>query len=145
MAAYIDNVIVFSNDWQYHLEDLRAILGDLRAAGLTANPRKWNLGQKETKCLGFRVGQGHVRPVVDKVEVLWAYVRPQNKKQVRLFVALANYYCKFIPWFSEMIAPLTDLTKGKQCQGMKWTREVQEEFEKVKKTLCGEPVLFMPD
>ncbi len=39
-AAYLDDIIIHSNDWQRHMEHLRAVLRSLREAGLTANPRE---------------------------------------------------------------------------------------------------------
>ncbi len=47
-AAYLDDIIIHSNDWQRHMEHLRTVLRALRVAGLTANPRKcaivWRYG-----------------------------------------------------------------------------------------------------
>ncbi len=37
-AAYLDDIIIHSNDWQRHMEHLRAVLRSLRVAGLTSNP-----------------------------------------------------------------------------------------------------------
>ena len=37
-AAYIDDIIIHSASWDIHLRQLRAVLGMLRKAGLTANP-----------------------------------------------------------------------------------------------------------
>lgn len=39
-AAYIDDIIVYTMDWPRHLHTLKAILGELRVAGMTANPKK---------------------------------------------------------------------------------------------------------
>ncbi len=38
--AYLDEIIIYSNDWQRHMEHLRVVLSALRVAGLTANPKK---------------------------------------------------------------------------------------------------------
>ena len=43
-AAYIDDIIIHSDSWDVHLRQLRAVLGELRKAGLTANPAKCRLG-----------------------------------------------------------------------------------------------------
>ncbi len=52
-AAYLDDIIIHSNDWQRHMEHLRAVLRALRVAGLTANPRKCAIGRVEVRYLGF--------------------------------------------------------------------------------------------
>lgn len=38
-AAFLDDII-YSNDWQQHIQHLRAVLRSQRWAGLRANPRK---------------------------------------------------------------------------------------------------------
>ena len=43
-VAYIDDIIIHSASWDVHLRQLRAVLGELRKAGLTANPTKCRLG-----------------------------------------------------------------------------------------------------
>ncbi|KYO45129.1 hypothetical protein Y1Q_0007419 [Alligator mississippiensis] len=54
MAAYIDDIIIFTPNSQEHLEALKAILRELRTAGLTANPKKRKLAGREMAYLGFR-------------------------------------------------------------------------------------------
>ena len=38
-AAYLDNIIIYSRNWEDHLRQLEAVLGALRRANLTANPK----------------------------------------------------------------------------------------------------------
>lgn len=81
-AAYIDDIIIFSDTWGDHLRHLRAVLQALHAAGLKANPSKSHLGFQELKYLGFLVGRGAVRPLPAKVLQLKDYPTPQTKKQL---------------------------------------------------------------
>lgn len=47
VAAYIDDIIIFTPDWSQYLTGLRAVLGELQTAGLAADPKKCKLaGQK---------------------------------------------------------------------------------------------------
>lgn len=41
-----------------------------------------------------------------------------------------------------MVVPLT---KGTQWAEISWNEEAQKDFETIKNSLCGEPVLFTPD
>ena len=61
-----------------HIRQLRAVLGELRKAGLTANPAKCRLGLEETAYLGYQVGRGTVRPQESKVAAIrdWPQPRP---------------------------------------------------------------------
>ncbi|XP_014453885.1 uncharacterized protein LOC106739017 [Alligator mississippiensis] len=40
VAAYIDDIVIYTRTWEQHKSALRAILTELRHAGLTANPQK---------------------------------------------------------------------------------------------------------
>ncbi len=111
-AAYLDDIIIYSQDWQRHMVHLREVLRALRGAGLTANPKKCAIGRVEVRYLGFHLGHGQVRPQIDKTAAIAACPRPKTKKEVRQFLGLAGYYRRFIPDYSELTSPLTDHPKG---------------------------------
>ncbi len=48
-AAYLDDIIIYSQDWQWHMVHLREVLRVLRGAGLTANPKKCAIGRVEVR------------------------------------------------------------------------------------------------
>jgi len=66
-------------------------------------------------------------------------VRAETKKQVRAFLGMAGYYSRF------MTSPLTDLDQKGTSDLVQWTEQCQKAFERVKKSLCGEPLLFTPN
>ena len=80
-AAYIDDIIIHSASWDVHLRQLRAVLGELRRAGLTANPAKCRLGLEEASYLGYRVGRGNVRPQEAKVKPIRAGPAPPPRSR----------------------------------------------------------------
>ncbi len=85
-AAYLDDIIIYSNDWQRHMEHLQAVLRALRGAGLTANPKKCAVGRVEVRYLGFHLGHGQVRPQINKTAAVATCPRPKTKKEVRQFL-----------------------------------------------------------
>ncbi len=143
-AAYLDDIIIYSQDWQRHMH-LREVLRELRGAGLTANPKKCAIGRVEVRYLGFHLGHGQVRPQIDKMAAIAACPRPKAKKEVRQFLGLAGYYRRFIPDYSELTSPLTDLTKKEVPDTVPWTEQCQQAFTQVKAALCGGPLLHSPD
>ncbi len=144
-AAYLDDIIIYSQDWQRHMVHLREVLRALRGAGLTANPKKCAIGRVEVRYLGFHLGHGQVRPQIDKTAAIAACPRPKTKKEVRQFLGLAGYYRRFIPDYSELTSPLTDLTKKEVPDMVPWTERCQQVFTQVKAALCGGPLLHSPD
>ncbi len=132
-------------DWQRHMVHLWEVLRALRGAGLTANPKKCAIGRVEVRYLGFHLGHGQVRPQIDKTAAIAACPRPNTKKEVRQFLGLAGYYRRFIPDYSELTSPLTDLTKKEVPDTVQWTERCQQVFTQVKAALCGGPLLHSPD
>lgn len=48
ICTYLDDIIInFSNEWQRHVQHLRAVLGSQRQEEITANPKKFATGQVE--------------------------------------------------------------------------------------------------
>lgn len=144
-ATYIDDIVIYSQNWQDHTRHLRAVLRTLRDAGLTSNPTKCHIGQREVTYLGYTVGRGRLRPLMDKVKALAEYRFPTTKKQVRQFLGLAVYYRRFIPQFATIAAPLTDLTKAEQPKRVIPSREAERAFNELKMALMRVPVLRQPD
>jgi hypothetical protein len=96
-AAYIDDIVIHGSEWDTHVKQVSAVLQALREAGLTANPKKCQLGLQEAEYLGYTIGRGCVKPQMKKVEAIQDWPRPLTKKQVRTFVGLTSYYRRFIP------------------------------------------------
>ena len=124
---------------------MRAVINELRKAGLTANPAKCRLGREETSYLGYRVGRGNVRPQEDKVAAIRQWPRPQTKKQVRSFLGLVGYYQRFIPGYATLASPLNDLTRKALPDRVQWTEGAEVAFRTLGVALCEEPVLITPD
>lgn len=143
--AYIDDIVIFTQSWTQHQQALVAVLTELRKTGLTANPQKCSIAQKQTKYLGFLVGQRTIRLLADKVQAVNKFQAPQTYKQLQSFLGLTNYYRRFVLQFPELAAPLSEALKGPCKKGTKWTGEMMRSFPLLKKALCEDIVIHMPD
>ncbi|XP_074819017.1 uncharacterized protein LOC141993377 [Natator depressus] len=144
-VAYLDDVAIFSDSWADHLEHLQKVLERIREAGLTVKAKKCQIGLNRVTYLGHQVGQGTISPLQAKVDAIQKWPVPKSKKQVQSFLGLAGYYRRFVPHYSQIAAPLTDLTKKKQPNAVQWTEKCQKAFNKLKATLMSDPVLRAPD
>uniref|UniRef100_A0A803K005 Gypsy retrotransposon integrase-like protein 1 n=1 Tax=Xenopus tropicalis TaxID=8364 RepID=A0A803K005_XENTR len=144
-SAYLDDVVIFSPDWESHLPRVQAVLDSIWKAGLTANPKKCAMGLEEARYLGYVIGRGVVKPQVSKIEGIQQWPRPNSKKQVRAFLGIVGYYRRFVPNFASLASPLTDLTKGSKAGAVTWTPEAEEAFLNLKASLCRYPVLIAPN
>ena len=110
-AAYLDDILIFSNSWQEHICHIKEVLKRIRQAGLTIKASKCDFATAEVDYLGHTIGLGKVAPRDAKVLALQNFPRPNNKKQLQSFLGLAGYYRKFLPHFAHITACLTNMLK----------------------------------
>lgn len=70
-----------------------------------------------------------------------AFPQPATKKQVHAFLGLAGYYCHFVPNFSTVASPLSDLTRKGGPDKVRWMSADKDAFTTLKKALTSSPVL----
>ena len=142
---FVDDLIEHTETWQNHLCIFRGLLQRLRSAGLTIKPSKCKVGYTQVEFLGHKVGNGAIRPEDEKTAAISSSTRPRTKKQVRSFLGLVGYYRKFIPNFSTIAAPLTDLTKKFRPNVVDWEAEQEKAFVTLTRAITRSPILCLPD
>lgn len=143
VLVYLDDVLCLSKSVADHMRHLRLIFAKLREHGLQAKLSKCKFLQKELKFLGHILTEEGVKPDPAKVQTLIDWEFPTNALGVMQFLGLANYFRKFIPDFSRIAAPLTELTK-KTVQFQKGEEEVRS-FQAIKQLLASPPLLAYPN
>nr|XP_054770320.1 uncharacterized protein LOC129278127 [Lytechinus pictus] len=145
VTNYLDDILIHTSTWLEHISTLYELLGRLRAAGLTARPSKCQLGCTKVEFLGHIVQAGKIQPMLDKVEKIRDAKKPETKKQLRAFIGLASYYRRFIPNFASKASRLTDKTRNREPNQLKWTAEEEAAFKVLKESLTQSPILCLPD
>jgi hypothetical protein len=80
---------------------------------------------------------------LSKVQEVLDWKSPRSVTQIHSFLGLAGYYRRFIPSFSKIAKPMTQLLeKGAK---FKWSPQCEEVFLTLKKLLTTTPVLSQPD
>lgn len=141
--VYLDDLLIISATYDEHIQLLKLVAQQLSDANLTINVQKSHFLLKEIKYLGFLVGELGLRVDPSKVEAIVDFPVPSTTKQTRRLLGMAGWYRRFIPNFSEIAAPITDLTK--QGKKFKWTPEAQLAFQTLKDKLTSAPVLINPN
>ena len=59
---YVDDISIFSNDWQSHLIPLEEVFKTLKQNKLTVTPSKVKIGLNEIEFLGHKFSNGHIEP-----------------------------------------------------------------------------------
>ena len=141
--GYLDDILIFSPNMEQHLVHVRVLFECLRAADLKLTKRKCSFLKAHVQYLGhYNSGQG-LEPVPEKLEVLVKMPLPEDVTGVRKFLGFLGYYRKFIPRYSDVARPLTNLTR--KDTPFRWTTLCQEAFEMLKGFLLEEPVLKYPN
>lgn len=79
-AAYIDDIVIYSETWEEHLDHLRQVLQLLREAGLTAKPEKCYLAMYRCSYLGHIVRGGEVHLEDAKVAAIKEFAIPKKRR-----------------------------------------------------------------
>ena len=126
-----------------HCTRLTSVLTRFRKHNLRVKASKCSFGADEVVYLGHSVSREGIHTDPKKIEAIKALPAPSTLENLRSFLGIAGYYCKFIPDFATVSAPLTGLTK----KGVKfsWSDQHQHAFHTLKHQLCSAPVLAYPD
>ena len=140
---YLDDVIVYGKSFEEELKRLEEVLQRFQNANLKLSPKKCLLFQQEVPYLGHIVGKDGVRTDPTKVAAVREWPTPSNLHELRSFLGLSTYYRRFIKAFSQIAAPLHNLTK--KGVRFEWTQECEKAFCELKQALIEAPVLPYPD
>lgn len=143
ILVYMDDILIFSSDWNHHKQLLRKVFQKLAEAGLTIKMSKCSFGLERITYLGHVIDRYGVRPDPCKIAAVVNFPTPINVKKVRQFLGLAGWMRKFVSSFSVIARPLYELLHA----GVKfhWGSEQEVAFTELKQRLCSAPVLRSPD
>jgi transposase InsO family protein len=159
-SAYVDDVLVYSEDPAQHQDHVRRVLTKLREAALPVDIEKSAFGTPSVEYLGMVISSEGVKKDPKKVEAIREWLRPKSIKDVQAFVGFTSFYRRFIPRYSALAKPLTDLIRVRQPPSSKsdtakgpakrkrvmyepfqWTPEAEKAFLRLK-TEFAEDVLL---
>ena len=146
---YLDDVIVFSEMPEEHLQRMRLVFNRLREHGIKLKPSKCNVFKSEINYLAHHVSQKKVLPSKKNLESIAQCPPPDTYTKVKSFVGLVGHYRCFIKGFAKIAAPLYDLTSGdnkdKKSEHVDLSPEALEAFDCLKAACLQAPILAFPD
>ena len=143
VLIYLDDVVVFSQSVEQHLERLEEVLARLRSAKLKLKPKKCELFKLEVKYLGHVVSKDGISTDPDKIKAMATWPQPGNLTDVRSFLGATGYYRRFIKDYAKIAKPLTRLTL--KNTPFEWTTEAHDAFLRLRRELTQAPILGYPD
>jgi hypothetical protein len=122
-TAYIDDILIYSEDLHTHRKHVNLVLEALKDAGLQLDVDKCEFHKTEVLYLGLVITTNGIRMDPKKVEAILGWETPKTVRDVRAFIGFANFYRRFIHGFSDLVSPLLALTRknvkfsfGSVCQ-----------------------------
>ena len=93
--------------------------------------------------LGMIIGQGLICMDPAKLSAIRDWHSPSSVKRVCSFLGFANFYRKFIPNYSNIVAPIVLLT----CKDhpWSWNEPQQKAFNSLHAIFSSAPILCIPD
>ncbi|XP_063240865.1 uncharacterized protein LOC134541372 [Bacillus rossius redtenbacheri] len=98
--AYLDDVIVFSETWEDHVQHLALVLEWLATHHLTVASLKCHIGASKVEFLGHVVDAAGNRPQPSHLRKIAEAEVPRTRKQLQRFIGLVNWLRSYVPNFS---------------------------------------------
>ena len=117
----------------------------MRDSNITARPTKCVLAASEVEYVGHVLGAGTLSLQEDNIRKIRDAPRPRNKKEVRAFLGLMNYYHDFVPNFAAIAAPLSDLIRKGMPNIVRWDEPQEKAYLSLKKAITSKPILQLPN
>ena len=143
VVIYLDDITLFSNSDDEHLNHLKQTFLKCMKFGLSLNPKKSHFSMEEGNLLchiifaeGIKIDPEHVKSIL-KINI------PRNKKEIQYAIGKINFLRWFIPNFVEIIKHITYMLK--KDKEVKWSVDARFSFERIMNALTEAAVLVSHD
>ena len=136
LVTYLDDLLVFSSDFNSHLKHLQLTIQSLRKYGLKIKAKKCQLFRRQVQYLGrivaadgYRLNSNNIKAAKDLVRQ-----KPKTLLDVRRLLGMVGYFRKHIPNFSKTSESLYVLLKKSDGQNnlsksLSWSETQQEALD----------------
>lgn len=144
-CAYLDDIAVFSETLEEHVEHLGRVFETLERVNLSVKMDKCQVARPSIRYLGHVVGSGRHAPDPEKLAAIEGLKAPKTKTELRSVLGLCGYYRSYVKDYAEVARPLTELTGRRIPNRIPWSAEADGAFRRLKTALCEAAALSTPD
>ncbi|CCA74791.1 hypothetical protein PIIN_08760 [Serendipita indica DSM 11827] len=131
MYVYLDDIIIFSDDVESHVEHIRIVLNTLRREKLyLTSPDKLQFFANPLIVLGHVINGQGIMTDPHKVDRIENWKVPTNAEQVSMLTGMVQYVARDC---HAIAIPLAVLSKLQRVREWKWGPTQQRAFEEVKR------------
>ncbi|MBW0487703.1 hypothetical protein O181_027418 [Austropuccinia psidii MF-1] len=109
MVVYIDDIIIYSETWEDHVQYIDRVLRKFIPINLKISLKKGNFGQQELLDPGHKVSGLSMATDQNKVAAVLQKPVPRNIKEMQSFLGFASYYRNHIKGFAHIASSLYKL------------------------------------
>ena len=145
VTVYLDDILITGSTGVEHLHHLQEVLARLEKAGIRLKRDKCKFLLPSVEYLGHIISSEGLQPTPSKIKAIVEAPTPKDVTQLRSFLGLVNYYSKFLPRSSSLLAPLYQLLQ--KAQKWIWGEAQTKAFREAKEALTSSKVLthYDPD
>jgi hypothetical protein len=111
LTAFIDDLLIYSNNELDHQLHVHAVLQCLREHGLQALIKKYEFHVIKMWYLGFIISTDGIQVDLEKVIAVQKWKTPTTIRGVQSFLGFCNFYWRFIREYSHITKPLVTLMR----------------------------------
>lgn len=139
VVVYMDDIIILAANTEEAMSRFQRTVEVARQHGLVINWEKCKFLQTEVEYLDHVISNDCVRPSEAKHKAVQGFPMPNTVKELQSFLGLTGYLRKYIPGYSIIARPLTNLLK-KDTNFYMGEKE-KEAIALLKQALSNKPVL----
>ena len=93
--VYLDDILIFSENMEKHIQQVRLVLRRLLDNKLFVKPEKCEFHVSKVSFQGFIFAQGPLQPDPTKIQAVEEWPVPMTRKQLQRFLGFANFFRRF--------------------------------------------------
>lgn len=142
-TAYLDDIIVYSNTFEVHIEHLTEVFNCLRAAGLCIKPSKCLFLKTLLEYVGHIILEKGIVHNPCKIAAIQSRKMLASITEVRQFLGITGYYRKFVRNYADIAQSLIVLIA--KYAKFTWLPGAETSFQMLKQHLQQALILAYPD
>jgi len=145
IVVYLDDILIYSDDITQHQSHVKEVLKRLQKAGLYAKAEKCEFHSDSVEYLGYVLSPAGLTMSDTKVKTIQEWPEPKKVKDIQSFLGFANFYRCFIFNYSDIVIPLTRLTR--KNSPWNFDNNCRIAFNTLKQAFTSAPILthWVPD
>ena len=145
LRRYLDDIVLFSNSFDDHLDLLDKVLNTLKVMGFRMKGSKMQVLGKTIALLGKTLTLGKILASSHTIENLNNFTVEvlKTKKNLKSFLGIASYLADHVPYASEVLAPLRKEAAGVNALEVKWSEPLKKALTEALR-ICNKAIQLWP-